>query len=105
MACKDHTGEWPWLDAMAQFEFRDAILCPYQMTIGGPEFATMIIGVVGMAYMIRQGSPAIAAVVMIICGGVFVSQISGVAVGIVTVVVLTMFGLIPVLIIRRMSRG
>lgn len=104
--CADYAANetYPWIEALSDWAFADAVLCPYQTTIGGPEFATLMLGVVGMAYMIRQGSLGIAAVVMVIAGGVFVSQVAAPAVGIITAVVLALFGLIPVLIVRRMSR-
>lgn len=106
MACKDFTGaDYPWLDALMQFNFRDAVLCPYQMTIGGPEFATLILGAVGISYMIKQDSIGIAAVIAIICGGVFISQVDSYATAFVTIGVLVLFGLVPVLLVRRMSRG
>lgn len=98
-------ADYPWLEALSQWHFRDAALCPYQSTIGGPEFATLVLGGVGMAYMIRQGSPAIAFVLFIVTGGVFMSQIASVAVAIVTVVVLTMLGIAPVLVLRRIAQG
>lgn len=104
--CADYAANntYPWIEALSDWAFADAILCPFQTTIGGPQFATLIIGVVGMAYMIRQGSLGIAAVVMVVAGGVFISQVAAPAVGIITVVVLTLLGLIPVLVVRRMSR-
>lgn len=107
MECVDwqNAHEYPWIEALSNWEFRDAFLCPFQTTIGGPEFATMILGAIGMAYMIRQGSLGIATVVMIITGGIFVGQVAGIVLGIITMVVLTMFGIVPVLVIRRMSRG
>lgn len=104
LGCGGYSDPYPWIEALSQWAFADAILCPYQTTIGGPAFATLIIGVVGMSYMIKQRSLGIAAVVMVITGGVFMGQVAAPAVGIITMVVLTLLGLVPVLIIRRMSR-
>lgn len=102
MTCKEWNGDF--LKALGEFAYRDAILCPYQMNIGGPEFATLILGAIGMSFMIKQDSPAIAAVVGIIFGGVFMTQIVGIASTIMTVLILTMVGIGPVLLLRRMSR-
>lgn len=104
LECTEYSDPYPFIEALSDWAFADAVLCPYQTTIGGPEFATLIIGVVGMSYMIKQRSLGIAAVVMVITGGVFVGQVAAPGVAIVTVVVLTLLGLIPVLVIKRMSR-
>lgn len=101
MTCTEWNGDF--LDALAEFAFRDALLCPYQTSIGGPEFATLIFGAIGMSYMIRQGSLVIPAVIMVATGGAFMAQVAGLGVGFVTVVVLGMFGLAPVLLLRKMS--
>lgn len=101
MSCTDWNGDY--LEALSQFAFRDAILCPYQTTIGGPEFATLIFGAIGMSYMIRQGSLVIPVIIMVATGGAFMTQVAGIAVGFVTVTVLTILGLAPVLVLRRMS--
>jgi len=101
MSCTDWNGDY--LDALAEFAFRDALLCPYQTSIGGPEFATLIFGAIGMALMIRQGSVAIPAVILVVTGGVFVTQIAGLAVGFVTALVLGVLGLAPVLLLRKLS--
>lgn len=101
MSCTDWSGDY--LDALAEFAFRDALLCPYQTTMGGPEFATLILGAIGIAYMIRQGSIVIPVVIMVTTGGAFMSQVAGIAVGFVTVVVLGILGLAPVLVLRKMS--
>lgn len=101
MTCTEWNGDY--LDALSEFAFRDALLCPYQTSLGGPEFATLVFGAVGMAYMIRQGSLVIPAVIMVATGGAFVSQVAGIAVGFVVTVILVMFGLGPVLVLRKMS--
>ena len=101
MSCTEWNGDF--LQALSEFAFRDALLCPYQMTLGGPEFATLIFGSIGIAYMIRQGSIVIPVIIMVTTGGAFMSQVAGIAVGFVTVAVLGILGLGPVLILRKMS--
>jgi len=101
MSCTDWSGDY--LQALSEFAFRDAILCPYQTSIGGPEFATLIFGAIGMAFLIRQGSFAIPAVLMVVTAGVFMAQVAGIAVAFVTVVVLSALGIAPVLVLRKMS--
>lgn len=103
MSCGDWNGDY--IDALAEWAFRDAVLCTYQTSIGGPEFATIVLGAIGMSYLISHGSPLIAVVIFVVAGGVFMGQIAGIAVGIVTAVLLAVVGAVPVIVLRKMSRS
>lgn len=104
MACKDHSR---WIDALdaGTMAVRDAVLCPYQESIGGIVFATVVmLGVINVPIYVRQESPLIPMVITLSLAGIWVTEAAGIAQTLVGVVVLLGIGLGPVLLLRRVVR-
>lgn len=100
MACSDYNGDF--LEAMVQEEFRDAILCPYQESLGGPLFAMIIYGAITAHIYIRTGSALLPFILSILVGGIAFTQVPSPAAATMTFVLLVLGGIVPVLVIRRL---
>lgn len=103
MACSDFTGQFRWLEMLSNDAFRDAVLCPFQVEIGGLVFATLVFGGVVASLYIRQRAFIIPAVLAIAIGGLVLPQVQSVGLQIALLIVLTAAGAIPVLMIYRIS--
>ncbi len=104
MACTDHDL---WIDALAASEMavRDAVLCPFQTSMGGAVFATLVLfGIVGVPLYIRQQSIIIPFVLALMLGGILLTQVVAMAQTLVIVVLLLVFGIVPVILLRRRLR-
>lgn len=87
--------------------FRDAVICSYTIKQGLtlPGFAAIVlVGVVNLPIYIRQESALIPFVLTLILGGVLLDSATGFVQGMGTLLVLLLFGLGPVLLLRRVDR-
>lgn len=104
MACTDYDGHF--IDALdaGTMAVRDAVLCPYQMSMGGVVFATLVVmGVINMPIYIRTQSVIIPFVVTTVLAGIVLSQTAAMMQGLVVVVALFVLGLGPVLVLKRIA--
>ncbi len=104
MACSDHDL---WIDALdaGTMAVRDAVLCPYQTSMGGAVFATLVLfGMVGVPIYIRTQSIIIPFVLALLISGVLLAQMVAMAQTLVIVVILLVFGIVPVVLLRRRLR-
>lgn len=102
MACSDWSGNW--YEALSNFAFRDAALCPYQESLGGVVFASiLIIGVVNLPIYIRQQSAIIPIIITTSVGGIVLVELSANAQTLVLVTLLMVISLGPILVLRRIQ--
>lgn len=104
MACSDYDL---WIEALSASEMavRDAVLCPFQTSMGGTVFATLVLfGIVGVPMYIRQGSVIIPFVLVLLISGVLLSQIVAMGQTLIIVTILLVFGVVPVILLRRRLR-
>lgn len=104
MACGDHTGQFRWLEMLSDDAFRDAVLCPFQLEMGGLVFGTLVFGGIVASLYIRQRAFIIPAVLAIAIGGLVLPQVQSVGLQMALLIILTAAGAIPVLMLYRMSR-
>lgn len=103
MACSDYPDGELWR-ALGEYAFRDAVLCGYQNQISMVVFATiLVLGVVNVPIYIRQDSALVPAILTLVLGGVFVVELVPMAQAMVVFVLLMIFGLGPVLVLRRIQ--
>lgn len=104
MACSDYAGKWYKALDPDTMAIRDAVLCGFQDQFTGPLFAALIVmGMVNVPIYIRTQSPAIPFVITLTVGGVMLTQLASVAQAILLVGLLVLFGIVPVLILRRLN--
>lgn len=104
MACSDWDLYVNALDA-GNMAVRDAILCPFQDSMGGMVFATIVIvGIIGLPIYARQQSIIIPFVLVMILGGILLTQIVAMGQMLIAVVVLLVLGAGPVILLRRRVR-
>lgn len=104
MACTDYGGDWIEALDVGTMAVQDAVLCPYQTTMGGVVFATFVIlGLVNIPIYSRQQSVLVPMIVTLSVGGVVLSQVNSLFLGILTVVLLLLFGIGPLLVLRRLQ--
>jgi hypothetical protein len=101
MACAEYAMAY---EAVLDGAFRDAMLCSYQSSMGGPEFALLVLGPVGLYLYGKTESFGMLLVMALVTGGVALPYIAGVGVSIVTILALFVLGTVPVLILWRMGR-
>ncbi len=98
MACSDYTY---WTDALEQWAFQDAILCPYQTTMDSLLFGLLVVGSINMALYAKQESVLLPLVVTMLTGSILLVEVAGVFTALVRVGLLFLVGLGPVLLLRR----
>jgi hypothetical protein len=103
LACSDYSGDW--LEAWRQFAVRDAIACPFTAEVGSLFVGLLIVAGINTTLYSRQGSIAIPAVVTLVTGGAWLTQVSGIASAFVVFVLLMLAGIAPVVVIRRIEEG
>jgi len=104
MACSDHDL---WINALdaGTMAIRDAVFCPYQSSMGFGVFATLVlVGIIGVPIYVRTQSIILPFVLALIIGGVVLSQLVAMAQTLVIVVILLVFGIVPVILLRRRLR-
>jgi hypothetical protein len=103
MACSDYPdGEL--YRALSDFAVRDAILCPYQVQMGGLVFSTLVMGGIGMALFIRTGTLVMPFIVMLLVGGVLMPHTAPVVFQMVQLLVMFVISAAPVVFLRRVGR-
>lgn len=101
MACTDYSVWWKFMDAM---QLRDAVICPYQDTMGMPLFATLVLlGMINLPMYNRTDTIAVPLVVTIIISGVVLAAATSIFQGIVLAALLFAGGIGPVLLLRRVQ--
>lgn len=101
MACTDWDGVY--LDALKDGAFQDAILCPYQDNMGGVVFALFVYGAIGTAIYVRTDSIIIPFVLVLLTGGIVMTEVASIAVGLVITMLLFVVGIGPILLLKRMG--
>lgn len=100
MTCKEWAGDWA--QALTEMAIRDAILCPYQTSIGGPMFAGLVLlGVINLPIYIRTGGVIIPFVITLVIGGLVITQTASIVQGIIITTILLAIGLGPIVLLRR----
>lgn len=100
MSCTDHASA---LEAMQSWAFRDAVLCPYQESMTGVVFGTIIWGAVMIHLYVRTGSALLPYSLSVLLGSLVLSQTIAGSAQLVGALVVLMFGAIPVLLLRRLQ--
>lgn len=102
-ACGDWTGETPYWDALTEFNFGDAFVCPYWDTVG--QFATglLVWGGISAAVYQKTGSIIIPYILLLLLGGSVLAQVASVGVTIAGVVMLAVLGGVPTYLVWRYS--
>lgn len=102
MACSDWNGNW--YEALSNFAFRDAVLCPYQDTMGQAVFASMVVlGIINMPIYVRTQSAIIPIIITTAISGIVLVELAANAQTLVLVGLLMAIGLGPVLVLRRIQ--
>ena len=107
MACTDWSSG---LEALRAFAFRDAVFCWYQgdggvaTGIGGPAFALLIMGGVGMYIYGKTESYALVTVLLIVLGGVFLPYVAPVGLSIGQLLFVLMLAVAPLLVLWRLGK-
>lgn len=107
MACADYTIV-NVTNTIGQANFQDAVICAYAveqgLTVAG--FGTIVLlGAVNLPIYIRQESAVIPFVLSMILGGILLDSTAGFVQGMTVLLVLLVFGLGPVLLLRRVDRS
>lgn len=76
------------VEHLLNFEFIKAMTCTYASSVGFLVMGLLVYGAVGMSIYIRTGSVVIPFVLLLLTGGAVTTQLAGVAMGIVTLVLL-----------------
>lgn len=101
MACGDYAYAY---EAVLDAAFRDAFFCVGQDAMGGPAFALLVLGPVGLYLYGKSESTGLLLVMAIVAGGVALPYVAGIGINMVVVLALLVLGVAPVLFLYRLGR-
>jgi hypothetical protein len=90
--------------ALRDYEFICAFVAPFLNNMSLLILGLITYGAIGTASFIRTGSPMIPYVMLLMVGGAIASQIAGPGIALITIVVLSIIGGIPVIAYRYYRR-
>lgn len=89
---------------LTQFEFIKAFACTFANSMGLYVFGTLVYGGIAISIYIRTGSAMIPLVLLLLTGGVVMSQVAAPAVGVATILLLVMGAGVLTILYREYSR-
>jgi hypothetical protein len=89
---------------LTDFEFIKAFTCTFADSMGLLVFGMLVYGGVSLSIYIRTGSAMIPLVLLLLTGGVVMSQVAAPVVGVATILLLVMGAGILTILYRRYSR-
>jgi hypothetical protein len=102
-ACGDLTGSTPYWDALRRFNFGDAFVCPFWDTVGQLATGLLVWGAISTAIYIVNGSIIIPYILLLLLGGVVLTQVASVGVTLAGVIILGVLGAVPTYFVWRYS--
>jgi hypothetical protein len=100
MACTDYPEYWQFL---ANFQFFDAIYCPFADLVGPLLFPLLVFGGLGVALYVYSNSLIMPLTLSIILGGVVVVQLPSGPVRLIGIVVLFGVGMAGYMLVQRLE--
>jgi hypothetical protein len=100
MSCSQYTALH---DALAQYEFADAISCTFTEPAGTLVTGMLVFGALTTSLGIRTDGIAMPAAITLLTGGILLPFLPGAATQIATVILLVVVGIGPVIMLRRLS--